>query len=424
MHSTLALILGGGQGSRLFPLTYSRSKPAVPIGGKYRLIDIPVSNCLNSNINRIFILTQFNSASLNKHINQTYRFDNFHKGFVDILAAEQSIDSTDWFQGTADAVRKNLKHIIAYYDLTHVMILSGDQIYKMDFNELVNFHRENNADITISVLPVEKKETPLLGIVKMKKDRIIDFVEKPKDEKILKELKTGKFIHEKFPDIGGDKEYLASMGIYYFNIDTLVELLNSNNFRDFGHEIIPLAIKTKNVAGYLFNGYWEDVGTIFAFWRANLDFASLKPKFDFYSNLIYTNARYLPASRVISCKINESLICEGSIINNSTITNSIIGIRTIIRDNVTIEKSMVMGADFFETEENKQLNRTSGMIDVGIGSNTIIKNAIIDKNARIGSNCRIINKDNLEKYDGENYYIREKIIIVPKNSIIKDNTVI
>ena len=424
MQNTLALILGGGQGSRLFPLTYSRSKPAVPIGGKYRLIDIPVSNCLNSEINRIFILTQFNSASLNKHINQTYRFDNFHKGFVDILAAEQSIESTDWFQGTADAVRKNLKHITAYYDLKHVLILSGDQIYKMDFNDLASFHRESNADITISVLPVVKEEIPSLGIVKMKKDRIIDFIEKPKDEKIQKELRTGKFIREKFPDISENKEYLASMGIYFFNIETLVELLNTNNFRDFGHEIIPLAIKTKNVAGYLFNDYWEDVGTIHAFWRANLDFATLIPRFDFYKHRIYTNARYLPASRVISCKINESMICEGSIINNSSITNSIIGIRTIIQENVTIEKSMIMGADFFETPESLLHNKQENKIDVGIGSNTIIKNAIIDKNARIGKNCRIINKDNLEKFDGDNYYIREKIIIIPKNAVIKDDTVI
>jgi glucose-1-phosphate adenylyltransferase len=424
MQNTIALILGGGQGSRLFPLTKSRSKPAVPIGGKYRLIDIPISNCLNSNINRIFILTQFNSASLNKHINQTYRFDNFHRGFVDILAAEQSTDSVDWFQGTADAVRKNLRHITAYYDLKHVLILSGDQIYKMDFRPLLEYHESLGSNITLSVLPVTREDAPSLGIVKMKKNTIVDFVEKPKEEKILRELKTGKFIKEKFPEIGDDKEYLASMGIYLFDIDTLTELLNSNRFTDFGHEIIPLAIKTKKVAGYLFNDYWEDVGTINAFWKANLDFANLHPKFDFYKNLIYTYARYLPASRIISSKINESLICEGTIINNSVINNSIIGIRSIINDNVTIEKSVVMGADFFETSENKAYNRENNIIDVGIGKNTIVKNAIIDKNARIGSNCRIINKDNLEKYDGDNYHIREKIIIVPKNSVIKDNTII
>lgn len=422
MKNTLCLILGGGQGSRLFPLTKDRSKPAVPIGGKYRLIDIPVSNCINSNISRIFIVTQFNSASLNKHTNHTYRFDNFHNGFVDILAADQSMENTNWYQGTADAVRKNLKHILAFQDVDKVLILSGDQIYRMDFQELIEFHDKTGSDLTISVLPVIRDEAQSLGIVKLKDNYIVDFVEKPKDDKLLDDLNSKKFIKEKFPE-EKNKDFLASMGIYLFNIDTLVELLN-NDFKDFGKEIIPMAIKHKKVGGFLFNGYWEDVGTIKAFWKTNLDFAETNPKFDFYKSYIYTNDEHLPASRIISCNITQSLICEGSIINNSTITKSVIGIRSIINKNVTIDNTVIMGADYYETENTKDNNHSLKKINIGIGENTIIKNSIIDKNARIGKNCRIINDDNQKHFDGKNYYIREGIVIVPKNSVILDNTMI
>lgn len=421
MQNTICLILGGGQGSRLFPLTKDRSKPAVPIGGKYRLIDIPISNCLNSNINRIFILSQFNSASLNKHINQTYRFDNFNKGFVDILAAEQSMENTDWYQGTADAVRKNLKHITAFLDLKYVLILSGDQIYNMDFKSLFEFHKETKSDVTISVIPVNREDAKSFGLVKLDKNYISDFIEKPKEDKVLDEINAGVFIREKFPDIEKDKEYLASMGTYLFNIDVLMELLN-NKEMDFGKEIIPAAIKTKKVGGYLFNGYWEDVGTIKSFWKANIDFAVLDPKFDFYKNLIYTNARYLPGTRFSDCSIEEALVCEGSIIKKARLKRSVIGIRYNISENVEIENSVIMGADFYESEDGKEYNQKNGIINIGIGANTIIKNAIIDKNARIGKNCKIINKNNLIDFDGGNYYIRDGIIIVPKNSMIADNT--
>jgi glucose-1-phosphate adenylyltransferase len=424
MNNTIAVILGGGQGTRLFPLTQTRSKPAVPIGGKYRLIDIPISNCLNSNINRIFILTQFNSASLNKHVNQTYRFDNFHKGFVDILAAEQSVDNTEWFQGTADAVRKSLRHITSYFDTKYILILSGDQIYTMDYRVLFNHHIENNSEITIPLISATRDEAKSFGIVKMDKENIVDFLEKPKDEKLLDEIKSTKLIKEKFPNIGSDKEYLASMGIYLFNIETLIELLSANCCKDFGKEIIPMAIKSKKVGGYLFNGYWEDVGNIRTFWQANLDFASITPKFDFYKSMIYTNARNLPASRILSCTISESLICEGTVIKTSKIKNSVVGIRTIIRENSEIEDSVIMGADFFESSESKKYNREHGIVSVGIGKNTIIKEAIVDKNSRIGDNCQIINKNKLKTFDGGNYYIREGIIIIPKNSVILDNTII
>jgi len=273
MEDTICLILGGGQGSRLFPLTKDRSKPAVPIGGKFRLIDIPISNCLNSQIFKILILTQFNSASLNQHVNQTYRFDHFHDGFVDILAAEQTMENADWYQGTADAVRKTIKHFTSFKNVKHVLILAGDQIYTMDFREMFAYHQKHGADVTIPVLPCNRHDAQGFGIVKMQDGMIKQFVEKPKEAALLDSLKTTDFIRQTFPSIEGDKEWLASMGLYLFNIDTLLELLD-NNQKDFGKEVIPTAIETKRVAGYLFNGYWEDVGTIQSFWKANLDFAT------------------------------------------------------------------------------------------------------------------------------------------------------
>jgi len=422
MKGIICLILGGGQGTRLFPLTKDRSKPAVPIGGKYRLIDIPISNCLNSNINKIFILTQFNSASLNKHINQTYRFDGFGEGFVDILAAEQSMETIDWYQGTADAVRKNLKHIIAFLDLKYVLIISGDQIYSMNFEKLFNFHIETNADITISVLPVNREDAKGFGILKIDKNKITDFIEKPKEDSLLDSLKATKFIKEKYPRIEKDKEYIGSMGIYLFNKDVLIELLNNNNYADFGKEVIPKAIKDKNVYGYLFNGYWEDVGTIKSFWKANIDFAEDHPKFNFYKNTMYTNSRHLAPAKIMNSNIDESIICEGSVISNAKIKKTIIGIRSVINNNVKIENSIIMGADFFESDWGKVFNKENGILNIGIGCNTVIKNAIVDKNSRIGENCKIINKNNLKNYDGENYYIRDYIVIILKNAIIWDNT--
>ncbi|HOJ63383.1 MAG TPA: glucose-1-phosphate adenylyltransferase [Spirochaetota bacterium] len=423
MKDVICLILGGGQGSRLFPLTKDRSKPAVPIGGKYRLIDIPISNCLNSGINQIFILTQFNSASLNKHINQAYRFDNFHQGFVDILAAEQSQDNTNWYQGTADAVRKNLKHILAFFNIKYVLILSGDQIYKMNFKELIKYHKTIKADLTIPILPITKEDTKSFGIVSFKDNLIVDFVEKPQNIEQYSNLYAKDIIKERFPNIEQDKEYLASMGIYLFNIEVLLELLKTE-YTDFGKEIIPFAIRSeaRKVGGFLFNGYWEDVGTIKSFLKANLDFASSNSHFDFYSPPVYTNARYLPGSKIYNCYLEETIIADGCIIKNCKIKNSVIGIRSIINNNVVIENSVVMGADYYESEAGKEYNRRHHIIDIGIGDNTFIKNAIIDKNARIGKNCKIVNKENKVNFDGDNYYIREGVIIVPKNGIIKDNT--
>ncbi|HBD94667.1 MAG: glucose-1-phosphate adenylyltransferase [Spirochaetes bacterium GWF1_31_7] len=425
MKDTLCIILGGGQGSRLFPLTKDRSKPAVPIGGKYRLIDIPVSNCLNSYINRIYILTQFNSASLNKHVNHTYRFDSFHRGFVDILAAEQSMDNTDWYQGTADAVRKNLKHILAYPDIKHVLILSGDQIYTMDFRELYEYHIRTSAEVTVSLVPVNREDASSFGLVKFgdNTEKIEKFIEKPKKTGVLDSLNFETLIREKFPNIEPGKNYLASMGIYFFNIETLIDLLDSD-CSDFGKEVIPQAIDSKRVMGYLFNGYWEDVGSIKTFWKANLDFTRVIPNFSFYKSLIYTNSRHLPASRIFNSQIDETIICDGSVVKSSKLTRTVVGIRSIVNEGCEITDSILMGSDFFESESDKEYNFDNQIPDVGIGQNCIIHNAIIDKNAKIGNNCKIVNIQHHETLDCGHYYIREGIIIIPKNAVIPDNTII
>jgi glucose-1-phosphate adenylyltransferase len=423
MKKIISIILGGGQGTRLFPLTKERSKPAVPIGGKYRLIDIPITNCLRSNINKIFILTQFNSESLNRHVTQTYRFDNFHNGFVNILAAEQTTDNKDWFQGTADAVRKNLMHIFENPNIKYVLILSGDQIYKMDFNLLIDYHKEQKNDLTISVIPVNSEDAKNFGIMKVEKGMISDFIEKPRDINLLNQYNCINEIKKIYNSLNDDRKYLGSMGIYLFNAETLKEVLN-NSFRDFGKEVIPHAIKTQKVGAYFFNDYWEDVGTIRSFLKANIDFTKPLPKFNLYDDRLYTNARYLPPSKVVGCRIDEALLCEGSIIQNATIKSSIIGIRSIIRNNVIIEDSLIMGADYYESEIDKKENQDNNKINIGIDDNTIIKNTIVDKNSRIGKNCKITNYKNLEYYDGPNYYIRDGIIIIPKNVIIEDNTVI
>lgn len=423
MTKVISLILGGGAGSRLFPLTKDRSKPAVPIGGKYRLIDIPISNCLNSDINRIFILTQFNSASLNKHINNTYRFDNFQNGFVDILAAEQTMESTDWYQGTADAVRKNLKHLLAYRDFEQVLILSGDQIYNMDYANMMHFHKEVKADVSVSVIPCNQTEAKEFGIAKLQKDLIVDFIEKPKDEKVLEKFKSATLIQKRFPEIEKDREYVASMGIYLFNKQTLLDFLDTDHM-DFGKHIIPEAIKKCRVGGYQFDGYWEDVGTIPAFLKANLDFTSMTPQFDFHASQIYTHARFLPASTIFNSTIDEALIAEGACIRQSHIKKSIIGIRSSIGEHTHIENTILMGADYYESEATKAYNKQHQILDIGIQAHTVIKNAIIDKNTRIGKNCRIVNEKGIQELDAPNYHIRNGIVIVPKDAVIEDNTII
>lgn len=418
MRRVKALILGGGQGKRLFPLTRDRCKPAVPIAGKYRLIDIPLSNCINSQIRNIFVLTQFNSASLNRHIHNAYRFDYFTGTFVEILAAEQTLENRDWFQGTADAVRKNLSHLNLRDD-EDVLILSGDQLYKMDYREFISFHRENDADLSISVVPVSEEGVKELGIMKIDRNLIIgEFKEKPSSPKELKELKVNRELKKKF-SLDSDKNYLASMGVYLFKADCLQRILQSTKHIDFGKEVIPHAIKKFKAFGFIFKGYWRDIGTIKAFYEENIALTKKNPKFDFFSEdkRVFTHPRFLPPAKIECSKIKASLITEGCIVESAEIECSVIGLRSIIRKNVKIKNSIIMGADFYESE-----NR--GKIPLGIGEGTIIEKAIIDKNARIGRNVIIQNIKGIKELDSQNYYIRSGIVIVPKYGILKDGTII
>ena len=427
-ENVVAVILGGGAGSRLFPLTRERSKPAVPLGGKYRLIDVPVSNCINSNVTQIFVLTQYNSASLNRHISQTYRFSNFSTGFVEILAAEQRKDSPDWFQGTADAVRQILPHL-RDWNVRTLLILSGDHLYRMDYRKFLSRHYETNADVTISVIPAKPSDAEGFGLLKTDDvGKIVEFKEKPRGDA----LEAMRVDTTKFGLSAAESEsrpYLASMGIYVFDYQKLIELLNASETAvDFGGEIIPAAIKEYNVQAYLFNSYWEDIGTIRAFFDANLDLASPLPKFNFFDTEapIYTRSRYLPPSKLHDCDIDNSMVSEGCILNGILVRRSIIGLRSRIDTGVRIEQSIVMGSDFFEPLEEIQANLSTGKPHIGIGRDTVIKRAIIDKNVRIGKEVRLVNDSAVENADGPNgaYYIREGIIIVPKGSTVPDGTVV
>jgi glucose-1-phosphate adenylyltransferase len=425
--NVVAVILGGGAGSRLFPLTRERSKPAVPLGGKYRLIDVPVSNCINSNVTQIFVLTQYNSASLNRHISQTYRFSNFSTGFVEILAAEQRKDSPDWFQGTADAVRQILPHL-RDWDVQTLLILSGDHLYRMDYRNFLARHYETNADVTISVIPARPADAEGFGLLKTDKDgRIIEFKEKPKGD-ALEAMRVDTTNFGLSEAESATRPYLASMGIYVFDYKKLLELLQASETAvDFGGEIIPAAIKEYNVQAYLFNSYWEDIGTIRAFFDANLDLASPLPKFNFFDTTspIYTRSRYLPPSKLHDCDIDNSMICEGCIMNGVYVRRSIIGLRSRIDSGVKIEQSIVMGSDWFESLEQIQTNLSSGKPHLGIGRDTQIRRAIIDKNVRIGKEVRLLNEAGIENGDGPNgiYYIRDGIIIVPKGATVPDGTI-
>ncbi len=424
MQDVMGIVLSGGQGQRLYPLTKFRSKPAVPLAGKYRIIDIPISNCLNSGINKIFVLTQFNSASLNKHIVQTYKFDMFNDGFVDILAAEQTPDNPNWFQGTADAVRQSIKHFVPYSDVNYMLVLSGDQLYQMDFRHIVSFHVENHADVTVAAIPVTAEETGGLGIMKIQqKGVVVAFHEKPRPE-VLPDLKCT------LPacGTGGDpsREYLANMGIYVFEKNFLIKLLTESTATDFGHELIPEAIPKYRVFAYVFDGYWTDIGTIRSFYEANLGLTSSLPQFNFYDLKmpIFTHPRNLPGSKLNNCNIHQSIVAEGCILNGADIKHSIIGVRSRIGGGSTIKNSIVMGADYFETAEELEENAACRRPNIGIGNHCTIINAIIDKNARIGDNVSIINAHNLQERDEENYSIREGVIVVPKGAFISGGTVI
>jgi glucose-1-phosphate adenylyltransferase len=418
MQDVIGVILSGGQGQRLFPLTKFRSKPAVPLGGKYRIIDIPISNCLNSQINRVFVLTQFNSASLNKHIIQTYKFDMFNGGFVDILAAEQTPENQNWFQGTADAVRQSIRHLLPYENVNYVIILSGDQLYQMDLQRVIGFHIDNNVDITVATIPVSAESASGLGIMKIRQDgRAVAFREKPKAEDLDEVRST---------DRTDARNYLASMGIYVFRKRFLVGLLTESTAADFGKDLIPQAIDRYRVMAYVFDGYWEDIGTIRTFYEANLALTESSPKFNFYDVRmpIYTHPRNLPGSKLNSCNVHHSIIAEGCILNGADIKHSVIGVRSRIGGGTTIKHSIIMGADRFETLEQLEDNAAKRVPHLGIGNHCTIINAIVDKDVRIGDNVSIINAHNLQEKDDENYHIRDGIIVIPKGSLIRSGTVI
>ena len=418
MRNVIGVILGGGQGTRLFPLTQLRSKPAVPIGGKYRLIDIPISNCLHSGVNRIFALTQFNSASLHRHISTTYRFDSFSDGFVEILAAEQTQDSVAWYQGTADAVRQQLRHLLSRR-ADQVLILSGDHLYRMDYRAFVEEHRARGADVSIAVKPVPQQAAPSLGIVQVDaQGRIVDFREKPQDAAELEALRR--------PVADSEACYLASMGIYVFEPQVLVSLLMSSEQDDFGKHIIPSAIHKVGVFAHTFEGYWEDIGTIRSFYEANLALTDRSPPFDFYraDAPIYTHARFLAGTRLENCHIERGIICEGSYIQSAQIERSVIGIRSVIGANCQIAHTIVMGADSEESPADRVRNAAQGIPNMGIGANTKITGAIIDKNARIGEGVCITNKARGVEAGETNYYIRDGIVVVPKDAVIPSGTVI
>ncbi len=425
VSKVLCVIMGGGQGTRLFPLTKERAKPAVPLAGKYRLVDIPISNCINSGFRRIYILTQFNSTSLHGHISRTYKFDQFSSGFVEILAAQQTFTNTSWYEGTADAVRKNLVHFLNH-DFDYLLILSGDQLYRMDFREVIAQHIENGADITIATLPVGKPEASSLGILQIADDRqITRFVEKPKEEALLDTLRIPDELQKKLEIKGNGDSYLASMGIYVFNRKLVSELLD-NPLSDFGKHIIPHAIKSHKVYSYIFQGYWEDIGTIRSFFEANLDLVSELPRFNFFDmeSPVFSRPRFLPGSKINGAQIDHALVTDGCIINHARINNTIVGLRTIVGEGTELNRTIILGGDYYESGESVARHERDNLPRIGIGSNCRIENAIIDKNARIGNNVTISPAGKPENVDHALYFIRDGIVVIPKNAIIPHGTVI
>jgi len=424
MPRVISIVLGGGKGTRLYPLTKDRAKPAVPFGGKYRIVDIPISNCINSGFNQIYILTQFNSASLHLHLIRTYKFDDFSNGFVEILAAEQSLKHSGWYEGTADAVRKNLIHFRNLHP-THYIIVSGDQLYRMDLDEMLRDHIESKARLTVACTTVNREDASSFGIARIDgQGRITEFMEKPGPTKSIEDWRIP-------PSFGGDRraggrDYLASMGIYIFDSSLLEESLD-NELNDFGHEIIPSILASEAVNAFVFHGYWEDIGTVASFYEANLDLCAINPRFNFYDEEkpIYTHMRNLAASKVNFSTLNLSLTADGCIITNASISRSIIGVRTIIESGASLDGVVCMGADRYETDAEKAENLAEHRPHIGIGGGTIIKKAIIDKNARIGENCRIgIDEQERKEGDHGNYHVVDGIIVVPKNAILPPGTVV
>ena len=420
---TVSIILGGGAGSRLYPLTASRSKPAVPIGGKYRLVDIPISNCINSNLNRIFVLTQFNSASLNQHIKNTYHFSAFSSGFVDILAAEQTPDNPGWFQGTADAVRQSLRHL-AKMDFEYVLILSGDQLYQMDFSKMIEAHKKSGAALTIATIPVGEREAPEFGILKSNQENVItSFVEKPKKE-ILKDWVSDTGTEMK----AQGRNYLASMGIYVFNKEILYQFLNEvhPNATDFGKEIIPDSIANYKVLSYQYDGYWTDIGNIYSFFEANIALTQDVPLFNLFDSAqkVYTRARMLPPAKVSGTIINKAILAEGCIIHAKEVTSSVVGIRARVGKDTVIKNTYIMGCDYYENIDQIQEKNKKGIPILGIGERCIIEDAIIDKNCSIGNDVTIKGGVHLEKVDHPLYTIKDGIVVVKKGAVIPNGYII
>lgn len=425
MKDVVTIVLAGGQGSRLYPLTKIRSKPAVPIAGRFRLIDISLSNCIHSGLRKIFILTQFATESLHRHIFLTYRFDEFCRGFLTILAAQQTLEQREWYQGTADSVRRNLFFFRDMGDL--VLILSGDHLYRMDYNRFIDFHLKKKAEISISVTPVPAADASDFGVMKLNRSgRINAFLEKPKSAGELERMRIGPDVFQSLGLEATGMSHLASMGVYLFNAEVLKELLNQTDCQDFGRELIPMALRQHKVYGFLFDGYWRDIGTIRSFFEANLDLTEPLPEFNFYDEErpIFTHARYLPGSKILRSEVDHSLLCEGSIINRSEIRHSIIGIRSRVGERSVIERTVVMGADSFESREEIEASARRGLPPIGIGRDCLIRNAIIDKNARIGNRVKLINAAGLSSEETEDYVVRDGIIVVPKHAVIADGTIV
>lgn len=429
MKKVLGIILGGGAGTRLYPLTKVRAKPAVPLAGKYRLIDIPISNCINSDILNIYVLTQFNSASLNQHISRAYGFSGIQQGFVEVLAAQQTPENLDWFQGTADAVRQYL-WLLHELDFEEYLILSGDHLYRMDYRDFVRHHRETNADITLSVLPIDEQRASSFGLMKVTDSgRVYDFSEKPEGEG-LQRMQVDTSALGLSAQEAKAKPYIASMGIYLFKRHVLMDLLSRQpRYPDFGKEIIPNSAREFNLQAYLFNDYWEDIGTIESFFKANLALAQQpNPSFSFYDRNapIYTRARYLPPTKQLECHVSQSMISEGCILKECRISNSVIGIRSRIETGCSIYNSLIMGADYYQEDFERRSDCQRETVPLGIGANSVIENAIIDKNVRIGCNVKILNKDRVQEADREQngFYIRSGIVTVLKDATIPDGMVI
>jgi glucose-1-phosphate adenylyltransferase len=422
--TVLAVIMGGGRGTRLYPLTKERCKPAVPLAGKYRLVDIPISNCLNSGINRIYLLTQFNTASLHRHIQESYKFDPFGGGFVDILSAEQTEYGETWYQGTADAVRQNLHHFNdRQFDL--VLILSGDQLYRMDFRKLVNQHMQTGADVTIAAKAMPVDEVEGLGLMRVDNDLSIkEFVEKPKDPKIIENLAISAELTSRVSSAQEGKKYcLASMGIYLFRKEVLREVLSGSE-ADFGKEIIPSLLGRSSLSSYIFDGYWEDIGTVRAFFDCNLQLTDIVPKFNFFDSraLIYTHARYLPASKINRCSMDQVIIADGCILTNVDLKRCVIGVRALIEDGTTLENCVVMGADYFESATQRKQKKEEGIPQVGIGKRCVIRNAIIDKNARIGDDVCLDPARLDAHYQKNGVFVRDGVLVVAKNAVVPNGT--